>query len=127
MSLKDVADFAASAPTLLEALMLLCCGAAWPVANLRMLRMLRVRRAEGKGLGFTLRVLCGYLAGASAKLVTVGSRRGPDPGVLALPAQCLFGNGQHRTAMPLRSTRPGARAAGSDHDRVAAEVTGGTV
>jgi hypothetical protein len=67
MSLHHVTDIASSAPTLLEALMLLCFGVAWPVANLR---MLRVRRAEGKGLGFTLMILCGYLAGASAKLVT---------------------------------------------------------
>jgi hypothetical protein len=66
MSLHHVADIASSAPALLEAAMLLCFGVAWPVANLR---MLRVRRSEGKGLGFTLMILCGYLAGASAKLV----------------------------------------------------------
>ena len=53
-------------PQLLEAFMLLCFGLAWPLANLRMLRN---QRAEGKGLGFTLTILCGYLAGATAKLL----------------------------------------------------------
>jgi hypothetical protein len=52
-------------PALLEALMLLCFGLAWPVANLRMLRS---GRAEGKGCAFTLIILCGYLAGAAGKL-----------------------------------------------------------
>lgn len=60
------ADAAAAAPMLLEGLMLLSFGVAWPVANLRMLRH---RRPEGKGLGFTLIILCGYVAGASAKLL----------------------------------------------------------
>jgi hypothetical protein len=55
----------ASAPVLLEALMLTCFGLAWPMANLR---MLRTGQAEGKGLGFTLIIFCGYLAGAAAKI-----------------------------------------------------------
>ena len=55
-----------TAPMLLEAAMLACFGLAWPLANLR---MLRTRRPEGKGLGFTLVILCGYFAGASAKLL----------------------------------------------------------
>lgn len=55
----------ASAPILLEGLMLTCFGLAWPMANLR---MLRTGRAEGKGLGFTLIIFCGYLAGAAAKI-----------------------------------------------------------
>jgi hypothetical protein len=50
----------------LEAAMLICFGLAWPVANLR---MLQTRRAMGKGLPFTLLILTGYVAGASAKLV----------------------------------------------------------
>jgi hypothetical protein len=54
-----------SAPVLLEGLMLTCFGLAWPMANLR---MLRTGRAEGKGLVFTLIILCGYLAGAAAKI-----------------------------------------------------------
>jgi hypothetical protein len=55
----------ASAPVLLEGVMLTCFGLAWPLANLR---MLRTGRAEGKGLGFTLIIFCGYLAGAGAKI-----------------------------------------------------------
>lgn len=55
-----------STPELLEAVMLVCFGLAWPLANLR---MLRTRRAEGKGLPFTLVILTGYLCGASAKLM----------------------------------------------------------
>lgn len=53
-------------PELLEAIMLVCFGVAWPLANLR---MLRTRRAEGKGLPFTLVILTGYLCGAGAKLM----------------------------------------------------------
>jgi hypothetical protein len=56
----------ATAPVLLEGVMLTCFGLAWPVANLR---MLRTGRAEGKGLCFTLIIFCGYLAGAAAKIV----------------------------------------------------------
>jgi hypothetical protein len=50
---------------LLEAVMLICFGVAWPLANLRMLRS---GRAEGKGMAFTAIILCGYIAGALAKL-----------------------------------------------------------
>lgn len=50
---------------LLEAVMLICFGIAWPLANLRMLRS---GRAEGKGMAFTAIILCGYIAGALAKL-----------------------------------------------------------
>ena len=50
---------------LLEAVMLICFGVAWPLANLRMLRS---GRAEGKGIAFTAIILCGYIAGALAKL-----------------------------------------------------------
>lgn len=50
---------------LLEAVMLVCFGIAWPLANLR---MLRTGRAEGKGMAFTAIILCGYVAGALAKL-----------------------------------------------------------
>lgn len=52
-----------SAPMLLEGAMLACFGLASPLANLR---MLRTGRPEGKGLGFTLVILCGYAAGAGA-------------------------------------------------------------
>lgn len=50
----------------LEALMLLCFGLAWPLNTLGMLKR---RRPEGKGLTFTTIIWCGYLCGASAKLL----------------------------------------------------------
>ncbi len=50
---------------LLEAAMLACFGISWPLAAWRMLRL---RRAEGRGLLPTSLVLCGYLAGITAKL-----------------------------------------------------------
>lgn len=52
----------------LEALMLLCFGLAWPLNTLGMLRR---RRPEGKGLTFTTIIWCGYLCGATAKLLLV--------------------------------------------------------
>lgn len=55
--------------TLLETSMLICFGIAWPVANLRMLRR---RRPEGKGPAFTLIILVGYLAGGTAKWLSLG-------------------------------------------------------
>ena len=55
---------------LLEAVMLICFGIAWPLANLR---MLRTGRAEGKGMAFTAIILCGYIAGALAKLTWASS------------------------------------------------------
>jgi hypothetical protein len=69
MSLTLLNNLSAT-PVLLEALMLTCFGLAWPVANIR---MLRTGRPEGKGLAFTLIILCGYLAGATAKLVVVSA------------------------------------------------------
>ena len=59
---------------LLEAAMLVCFGVAWPIANLR---MLRTHRAEGRGLAFTLIILCGYVAGSLAKLA--GAAPGAAP------------------------------------------------
>jgi hypothetical protein len=53
---------------LLEAAMLLCFGLAWPIATMK---MLRTGRAEGKGLGFTIIIWTGYLAGAVSKVVAV--------------------------------------------------------
>jgi hypothetical protein len=52
--------------TLLEAAMLICFGAAWPLANLRMIRS---RRAEGRGILPTSLVLAGYNAGIAAKIL----------------------------------------------------------
>lgn len=60
-----------SMTTLLEATMLVCFGVAWPLANLR---MLRTRRAEGRGLLPASLILCGYLAGIAAQ--ALGAWRG---------------------------------------------------
>ena len=69
MTLPIIVD-AATTAVLLEALMLTCFGLAWPIANLR---MLRTGRAEGKGMAFTMIILCGYLAGAAAKVALAGT------------------------------------------------------
>ena len=53
-------------PQVLEAVMLVCFGVAWPCASLR---MLRTGRPQSNGLCFTLVIFCGYLLGASSKLL----------------------------------------------------------
>jgi hypothetical protein len=53
-------------PQVFEGLMLVCFGFSWPIS---ILKMLRVRRAEGKSALFVLLVLLGYVAGIVAKLV----------------------------------------------------------
>ena len=98
-----------SLPSLLEGVMLLCFGLAWPLANLR---MLRTRRAEGKGLGFTLIILCGYTAGACAKLALASTGHGLAP----LFWLYLFNGSMVATNLGLqwrlgRRGRPGAVAA----------------
>ncbi len=65
-----------NAPQLLEAAMLVCFGLAWPVANLR---MLRTRRVEGRGMVFTMIILCGYVAGSLAKLAGAADGAAPAP------------------------------------------------
>lgn len=69
MPLPIIVDAAATA-VLLEALMLTCFGVAWPVANVR---ILSTGRVEGKGMAFTIIILCGYLAGAAAKVALAGT------------------------------------------------------
>jgi len=49
----------------LEALMMICFGLAWPTD---IYKTLRVRRVEGKSLGFMAVVLAGYVAGLAGKL-----------------------------------------------------------
>ena len=49
-----------------EAGMLVCFGVAWPVD---IVRTLRVRRTEGKSVGFMALILVGYLCGLTAKVV----------------------------------------------------------
>jgi hypothetical protein len=68
-------------PMLLEAAMLICFGVAWPIATVR---MLRTGRAEGRGLGFTLIIWVGYLAGAASKLVAPDAGHEPLPPVFWL-------------------------------------------
>jgi len=53
-------------PMLLEAIMLLCFGVAWPIATMK---MLRTGQAEGKRLGFMMMIWTGYMAGAVSKIV----------------------------------------------------------
>lgn len=55
-----------NSPEIFEAVMLVCFGLAWPIAALS---MLRTGRAEGRGVGFTLVILLGYVAGALSKLL----------------------------------------------------------
>jgi hypothetical protein len=50
----------------LEATMLVCFGVAWP---LNLLLMLRHRRPEGKSMCFTSIIACGYVCGATAKVL----------------------------------------------------------
>jgi hypothetical protein len=49
-----------------EAGMLVCFGVAWPVD---IVRTLRVRRTEGKSVGFMGLILLGYVFGLTAKIV----------------------------------------------------------
>jgi hypothetical protein len=58
--------FTMGLPEVLEAVMLVCFGVAWPCASLK---MLRTGRLQSNGLGFTLVILCGYLFGASSKML----------------------------------------------------------
>ena len=58
--------FSMGMPQVLEAVMLVCFGVAWPCASLR---ILRTGQAQSNGLGFTLVILCGYLVGASSKML----------------------------------------------------------
>jgi hypothetical protein len=68
-------------PMLLEAAMLLCFGVAWPIATIR---MLKTGHAEGKGLGFTMVIWTGYLAGALSKVVAADAPDIPLPPVFWL-------------------------------------------
>lgn len=102
-------------PMLFEATMLLCFGLAWPLATMR---MLRTGKAEGKGLGFTLIIWTGYLAGAASKLLGVHSPEVPLAPVFwlyLLNAITVGANGwlqwhlQRRAAMAKGASRPVGR------------------
>lgn len=68
-------------PQLLEGSMLLSFGIAWPLTTLKMLRS---GRPEGKSLGFTLIIWCGYLCGLSAKLIVAATQHSALPPVVWL-------------------------------------------
>ncbi len=106
-------------PIIFEATMLLCFGVAWPIASMG---MLRTGRAEGKGLGFTMIIWVGYLAGATSKVVTADA-----PDILLAPVFWLYVlnsftvglNGWLQWYLPRRARQakrlaaPAGRAAGS--------------
>jgi hypothetical protein len=69
-----------------EALMLVCFGLAWPVSTLRLLCL---GRAGGRGCGFTVLILLGYLAGAASKLLA-GAPLPPVFWLYALNACSVF-------------------------------------
>ena len=98
-----------NAPQLLEAAMLVCFGLAWPVANLR---MLRTRRVEGRGMVFTMIILCDYIAGSLAKLAGAAQGAAPVPMFWLYALNTTVGRGQLRVAVVFR-TAP-ARAGGGD-------------
>ena len=54
---------------LLETVMLICFGAAWPIS---IAKSLRVRTAKGKSIGFLLVILTGYVAGIAKVCITDG-------------------------------------------------------
>jgi hypothetical protein len=62
---------------ILETVMLLCFGAAWPAS---ILKSWKSRTAKGKSLFFLLIILTGYVAGISKVLIAEGTR-----GFLLLP------------------------------------------
>jgi hypothetical protein len=69
------------AASLLEAGMLLCFGASWPIS---MLKTLRTKVVAGKSLGFLALVLAGYLSGIGAKVAIAVGRGEPLAWVSAL-------------------------------------------
>lgn len=52
---------------IMETMMLLCFGFSWPM---NVYRNYKARSAKGMSLAFTLLIICGYLAGIGAKLLT---------------------------------------------------------
>jgi hypothetical protein len=90
---------------LLEAVMLLCFGLAWPFSTLR---MLRTGRPEGKGLAFTTIIWTGYLCGATAKLLIAAATDAPVAPVFWLYLLNSFTvgtNGALQWYLPRRAAR----------------------
>ena len=54
---------------ILETVMLVCFGAAWPLS---ILKSWRARTAKGKSLGFLAVILAGYVAGIAKVLLSDG-------------------------------------------------------
>jgi lipopolysaccharide export LptBFGC system permease protein LptF len=52
---------------ILETTMLICFGFSWPM---NVYKNYRARTAKSMSLGFILLIICGYLAGISAKIVS---------------------------------------------------------
>lgn len=52
---------------IMETMMLICFGFSWP---LNVYRNYKAKSAKGMSLSFTLLIICGYLAGIGAKLMT---------------------------------------------------------
>jgi len=104
-------------PLLLEAVMLLCFGLAWPFSTLR---MLRTGRPEGKGLAFTTIIWTGYLCGATAKLLIAGATDtavAPVFWLYLLNSFTVGTNGALQWYLPRRAAR--AAVAGPTVPRVA--------
>lgn len=55
---------------ILEVIMLLCFGLSWPVS---LIKNLRAKSAKSTSLAFMCLILSGYLAGITAKAITVGA------------------------------------------------------
>lgn len=60
----------------LEAIMLLCFGASWPV---NLVKSLRLRSAKSMSLVFLLLIWAGYIAGTAAKMIQLFSPQLSNP------------------------------------------------
>jgi len=50
---------------ILETIMLICFGLSWPMS---VVRNIRAKTAKSMSLGFIVLIMCGYIAGISAKI-----------------------------------------------------------
>jgi len=101
-----------NSPEILEAVMLVCFGLAWPLATLRMLHS---GRAEGRGIGFTLVILAGYLAGVLSKLLATPAGTALPPVFWLYLLNCVSVGAKamlqwHFGRCPARGLAPSARA-----------------
>ena len=82
---------------LLETLMLICFGAAWPLS---ILKSWRARTARGKSLGFLAVILLGYMAGIAKVYLVDGIQ-----GFLLIPYSINFILVGTETVLYFRNTR----------------------